>query len=180
VWTHFIGFVIFAFLTFQLANYVGHEHAFDFPHHFRSHSIATVLADVHAYNFTDSTHPWEFEHFAHEKITEMKGYIYSVKNQIQHKMDSMHHKMDTYLKEIEKSVHDLQNFHPHFPVTNFKANLQSMNTHLHEQFNKFIAPKSKLPMVVFLASAMICFFGVSVVPHVRLSESACVLFFPQA
>jgi adiponectin receptor len=67
--------------------------------------------------------------------------------------------MDTYLKEIEKSVHDLQNFHPHFPVTNFKANLQSMNTHLHEQFNKFIAPKSKLPMVVFLASAMICFLG---------------------
>lgn len=158
VWTHFAGFVIFAILTYQLACYAEIDMV-EFPHKFHSNSLATVLADVHAYNFTDTAHTWEFEEFAHAKITEMKGYIYNVKAQIRDGMDSMHHRMDTYFKEIEKSVHDLQNFHPHLPVTNFKANLMKMNTQLNEKYNKYVTPKSKWPMIVFLISGMVCFLG---------------------
>jgi len=159
VWTHFVGFLIFATLTFQLYIYSDTQAIIDFPKQFYSTSLSTALVVVGDYNVTEAQHPWEFEKFAHLKIAEMRGYISNVKEQIQDGMDSMHHHMDTYFKEIEKSVHDLQNFHPHFPATNFQRNLRKMNKQLTEGYNKYLAPRSKWPMTVFLISGMICFLG---------------------
>jgi len=71
----------------------------------------------------------------------------------------MQHQMDIYFKEFERCVHDLQNFHPHFPVDNIKAKVDSMKTQFNEKFLKYVGPKSKWPLIVFVISAMICFMG---------------------
>jgi adiponectin receptor len=175
VWTHFIGFLIFAALTVQLFSYTHTQAIIDFPNQFYSTPLSAALGSVN-YNLTDLQHPWEFEKFAHSKIVEMKGYISTVKGQIQDGMDSMHSRMDTYFKEIEKSVHELQNFHPHFPELNFQHNLRKMNAQLTDGYNKYVAPRSKWPMIVFLISGMICFMG-STLFHTFGCQSRRVFYF---
>lgn len=165
VWTHFIGFLLFACLTLQVAytyGTTGSEYVVELASKFNSQSFSIVVDDLYSYNCTTAPyapHPWEFEHYAHEKIAEMKDYVGTVRDQIQSGVDSVHYHMDIYLKELEKSMHELQSYHPHLPNFNFKANLEKMNDKLTEKMNKVVTPKSKLPMIIFLISGCICFMG---------------------
>jgi len=164
VWTHFVGFLLFFALIIQVKYSYGSGRGsvLDLANKFHSHSLSTIIADIQAHNFTDIPHiphAWEFEQFAHRRIAEMKEYVGNLKDHIQHGVDSVHHHMDIYLREIESSVHDLHNFHPHFPVTNFKANLENMNNLLSEKLDKIVTPKSEWPLIVFLISGCICFLG---------------------
>jgi len=160
VWTHFIGFLIFAVLTAQYALYTpaAHEHALNFATSYHPSALMGILSDVHNYNFTEM-YSWEFEQFAYSRIHEMKGYVRSMQHQLNSKMYQIHENFDHYMKDFEMSLHDLQQFHPHFPDEHFKSKALEMKLQLQSTFEKYFLPQTKLPLIVFLASAMICFMG---------------------
>lgn len=160
VWTHFIGFFIFAGFTIHV---LYNNDVLDVAQRLHNQSLGFLTdmhAMVHTYNYTD-TAVWssEFEQFTQGKIKDMRCYMDGVKNNIYDKVDYVHSNADLYYKELEKSINELQLLKNQFSIEHTRTKVIEMKEHMRYTFRRYFAPISKLPLIIFLLSGMICFLG---------------------
>lgn len=104
------------------------------------------------------TNGGHIEHAIHTKAEELKLFLSECRDHVKSKMHSLQDSLEVYLKEIEHKAHEFSTSH-HLSVHHLSERLHEMQQHFNENVAKFLSPKSKLPIMVFLFSGMVCFFG---------------------
>jgi len=137
------------------------------PFSFDFATLSSFYMNTTHTNETVHTHPYSHSH-AHtlqsveeamkSKGEELKKFLTDCRDHLNSKMHSLHDSFEIYLKEIEKSVHEFSNS-THESVANLSERLSEMRQRFDDNFAKLFSRKSKLPIMVFLLSGMVCFMG---------------------